>query len=55
MQTLKIQEWAEFSWRNNVYNAEVSVETHLEYGFAIECTYFQRISLFAHYCHYYSL
>jgi len=36
MQTLNIQEWTEFSWQNNVYNAEVSVETHLEYGFAIE-------------------
>ena len=41
METLKKQEWTEFSWRTNVYNANFSVETRLEHGFAIEYTYFQ--------------
>ena len=41
MQTLKKQEWTEFSWRNMVYNATFSVETCLEHGFAMEYTYFQ--------------
>ena len=35
MQTLKKQEWTEFSWRNNVYNVKFSVERRLEYRFAI--------------------
>ena len=41
METLKKQEWTEFSMRNNVYDAKFSVETRLEHGFAIENTYFQ--------------
>ena len=41
MQTLTKEEWTEFSWRTNVYNATFSVETRLEHGFAIEYTYFQ--------------
>ena len=41
MQTLKKQEWTEFSWRNNVYNAKLGVETRLEHRFAIEYAYFQ--------------
>ena len=41
MQTLEKQDWTEFSWRNNVYNAIVSLKTRLEHGFAIEYTYFQ--------------
>ena len=36
MQTLKKQDFIEFSWRNSVYNAKFSVETSLEHGFAIE-------------------
>ena len=41
MQTLKKQEWTEFSWRYNIYNAKFSVETRLEHDFAIAYTYFQ--------------
>ena len=40
MQTMKQQEWIEFSWRNNVYKAKFSVDTRSEHGFAIEYTYF---------------
>ena len=29
------------------------METRLEYGFAIQYTYIQWLSLFAHCCHYY--
>ena len=39
MQTLKNQEWKEFSGRNNVYNAKSSVETRLEHGFSIDYAY----------------
>ena len=41
MQTLKKQDWTEFEWRNNVYNAELKVKIRLEHSFAIEYTYFQ--------------
>ena len=41
MQTLRWQDWTEFSWWNNVYNDKFSVGTHLERGFAIEYTYAQ--------------
>ena len=41
MQTLKRQEYEEFSWRNNDDNAKFSVGTPLEHGLAIEYTYFQ--------------
>ena len=33
MQTLKKQKWTEFSWRNKVYTATLSVEKCLEHGF----------------------
>ena len=36
MQTLRNQEWTEFSWRNNVYIDKFSVEKRLENGFHIE-------------------
>ena len=51
MQTLKKEEWTEVSWRNSVYNANFSVDTRLEHGFAIEYTYFQLLPLFVRYCH----
>ena len=38
--TLKNHDRMELSWANNVYNTEFSVENRLEYGFAIENTYF---------------
>ena len=38
MQTLRKQDWAEFSWRQNVYNAKFRVETSLEHGFPIDNT-----------------
>ena len=41
VQTLKNHERMEFSWANNVYSTEFSVETRLEPGFHIEDTYFQ--------------
>ena len=41
IQTVKKQDWTEFSWRNNVYNAKFSLETRLEHGFGIEYTYLQ--------------
>ena len=41
MQTLKTQDWTEFSWRNIIYNADFSVETRLEDGFAIAYTEIQ--------------
>ena len=41
MQTLRTQEYIEFSWPNNIYNAKFSVETCLEHGFALEYIYFQ--------------
>ena len=40
MQTLKNLEWNEFSLRNYVYNAKLSLETRLQLGFAIEYTHF---------------
>ena len=40
VQTLKNHERMELSWENNVYNTEVSIETRLEHGFAIDNTYF---------------
>ena len=55
MQPLKKQEWTEVSWRNNGYNAKVSVEPRLDHVFAIEYKYFQWLLLFAHYCHICSL
>ena len=36
VQTLKEQEWTEFSWRNNIDDAKFSVETRLEHGVPIE-------------------
>ena len=36
MQTLKRQEWTEFSWRNNGYSATINAKTRLEHGFAKE-------------------
>ena len=41
MQTVKTQDWTEFSWGSTVYNAKFSVKTRLEHGFAIEYTYVQ--------------
>ena len=46
MQALKLQDWIEVSWRNNVYNAKFSVKTRLDNDFPIERTYFQWLSLF---------
>ena len=40
MQTLKKQDWTEFSWRHNVDNAKFTLNTRLEYSFGIEYTYF---------------
>ena len=40
MKKMKNHDWMELSWANNVYNTELSVETRLEHGFAIENTYF---------------
>ena len=40
MQTLKKQDWTEFSWRHNVDNAKFTLKTRLENGFGIEYTYF---------------
>ena len=39
--TVKKQDWTEFSWPTNVYNAKFSVKASLEHGFGIEYTYFQ--------------
>ena len=39
-ETLRKQDWTEFSWHNNVYNAKFSVITRLEHGYAVEYTYF---------------
>ena len=33
VQTLKTHNRTEFSWRNNVYNAKLSLKTRLEHGF----------------------
>ena len=41
LQPLRRQHWTKFSWRNNVYNANFTVKTRLEYDFAIEYIYFQ--------------
>ena len=41
MQTMRQQDWTEFSWRNNVYNAKFSVTPLLEHGFAMEYKYVQ--------------
>ena len=41
MQTLKKQDWTEFSWRHIVDNANFTLKTRLEHGFAIVHTYFQ--------------
>ena len=38
MKTLKNHDWMEISQANIVYNTEFSVETRLDYGFAIENT-----------------
>ena len=40
VKTVKNHERMEFSWANNVYNTEFSVEIRLEHGFAIETTCF---------------
>ena len=40
MQTMKKQKCAEVSWQNNICKANCSIETRLEYGFAIENAYF---------------
>ena len=40
MQTLRKQDWAEFSLRHNVYNANFSVKIRSEHVVAIEYTYF---------------
>ena len=53
--TLKNHERMEVSWVNNVYNTELSVETRLEHGFAIEYMYFLWKWRSAQYFHYYSL
>ena len=37
--TLENHDRMEFSWANNVYNTEFSVENRLEHGFAIDKTY----------------
>ena len=55
IETLRKQDWTEFSWDNNVYNAKFSLITRLEHGYAVEYTYFHWLYLFAHYCHYYML
>ena len=55
MDTLREQDWTEFSWHNNVYNAKFSLKTRLELGYAVEYTYFHWLWVFAHYYHYYSL
>ena len=41
MQTVKKQDWTEFSWPNNVYNGKLRLKARLEHGFGIEYTYFQ--------------
>ena len=41
MDALRKQDLAEFSWRNNVYNAKFSIKTRLEHGFAFEYMYVQ--------------
>ena len=41
MDTLKNQDWTEFSWPHNVYNGKLIVTTRLEYGFGIEYSHFQ--------------
>ena len=40
IETLRKQDWTEFSWHNNVYNAKFSQITRLEHGYAVEYTYF---------------
>ena len=40
IETLKKQDWTEFSWHTNVYNAKFSLITRLEHGYALEYTYF---------------
>ena len=54
IETLRKQDWKEFSWHSNVYNAKISLKTRLELGYAVEYTYFHWLWLFAHYYHYYS-
>ena len=39
VKTVKNHERLALSWANNIYNTELSVETRLEHGFAIENTY----------------
>ena len=41
IQTLKKQNWIEFSWRTTVYIAKFNVKPRLEHEFPIEWTYFQ--------------
>ena len=36
METLKIQDWIEFSWRTTVYIAKFNVKPRLEHEFPIE-------------------
>jgi len=51
MQTMKQQEWIEFSWRNNVYKAKFSVDTRSEHGlhlFNMIITVHTLLSLFQH-------
>ena len=38
MQTLRKQDWTEFSWRHNVYNTKFRLKARLEHGFALEYT-----------------
>ena len=52
MQTLRKQDWTEFSWRDKVYNAKFSLEIRLDHGFAMEYTHIHSLYLFEHYCHY---
>ena len=35
IETLRKQDWTEFSWDNNVYNAKFSLITRLEHGYAV--------------------
>ena len=48
MQILKKQEWTEFLWRNNVYNAKFNVEQSLEHGCAMRHTYFKFSNFFTY-------
>ena len=41
MQTLKLQDWTEVSWRNIMYIDKFIVKTRLEHATLIELKYFQ--------------